>query len=87
MFIPDPGSNGYNKRGGGKIVVLPLLGQLIKNYSTFYPKKIVTKLSEIWVGDPGSGKNLSRILGSKRQRDPGSGSATLPTLQQFIFDT
>jgi hypothetical protein len=36
-------------------------------------------LSKIWVWDPGSGKNLFRIPGSKRHRipDPGSGSATL----------
>jgi hypothetical protein len=33
-------------------------------------QKIVTKLSKIWVWDPGSGKNLSRIQGSKRQRIP-----------------
>jgi hypothetical protein len=31
------------------------LSQSTKNYGTFYPK-IVTKLSEIWVEDPGSGK-------------------------------
>jgi hypothetical protein len=39
-----------------------------------FTQKIVTKLSKIWVKDPGS-----RIQGSKRHRipDPGSGSATL----------
>jgi hypothetical protein len=39
-----------------------------------FTQKIVTKLSKIWVWDPGS-----RIQGSKRHRipDPGSGSATL----------
>jgi hypothetical protein len=51
-----------------------------------FPQKIVTKLSKVWVWDPGSGKNLfrisdpgSRIQGSKRHRIPypGSGSATL----------
>jgi hypothetical protein len=31
-----------------------------------FTQKIVTKLSKIWVWDPGSGKNLFRI------RDPGS---------------
>jgi hypothetical protein len=39
-----------------------------------FTQKIVTKLSKIWVWDPGSGKNLSRI---KKAPDPGSGSATL----------
>jgi hypothetical protein len=41
---------------------------------------IVTKLSKIWVWDPGSGKNQFRILdsGVKKAPDPGSGSATLP---------
>jgi hypothetical protein len=49
------------------------LGQFTKKYRTFYPKKIVIKLSKIWVWDPGSGiqdpgsgKNLFWIL------DPGS---------------
>ncbi len=53
-------------------------GQFSKNYRTFF-KKIVTKLSKIWVWDPGSGENLSRIQGSKRHRIPDSrsGSATL----------
>jgi hypothetical protein len=36
--------------------------------------KIVTKLTKIWVWDPGSGKNLFRIPdpGVKRAPDPGS---------------
>jgi hypothetical protein len=33
-----------------------------------FTQKIVTKLSKMWVRDPGSGKNLSRIQGSKRHR-------------------
>jgi hypothetical protein len=39
-----------------------------------FTREIVTKLSKVWVWDPGS-----RIQGSKRHRipDPGSGSATL----------
>jgi hypothetical protein len=54
-----------------------------------FTQKIVTKLSKIWIWDPGSGKNLfqipdpgSQIQGSKRHRipDPGSGSATLPNI-------
>ena len=63
------------------------MGQFSKNYRTFY-QKIVKKLLKIWswdpgseIRDPGSGKNLFRIPGSKstqsRIPDPGSGSATL----------
>ncbi len=36
------------------------LNQFSKSYRTFYPKS-VTKLSKIWVWDPGFGKNLFRI--------------------------
>jgi hypothetical protein len=63
-----------------------------------FTKKIVTKLSKIWVWDPGSeirypgsGKNLFRIRdpGSRGQkgtgfRIPGSGSATLVVMQLMI---
>jgi hypothetical protein len=35
------------------------LSKLTKNFSIFNSKKIVTKLSEIWVWDPGSGKTSS----------------------------
>ncbi len=44
-----------------------------------FTQKIVTKVSKIWVWDPGSGKNLFRIPnpGVKKAPDPGSGSATL----------
>jgi hypothetical protein len=44
-----------------------------------FTHKIVTKLSKIWVWNPGSGKNIFRILdpGVKKAPDPGSGSATL----------
>jgi hypothetical protein len=46
-----------------------------------FTQKIVTKLSKIWILDPGSGKNLFRIPdpGVKKAPDPGSvsGSATL----------
>jgi hypothetical protein len=41
----------------------------------FTPKSF-TMLSNIWVWDPGSGKNLFRIQ-VKKAPDPGSGSATL----------
>ncbi len=50
-----------------------------------FTQKSVTKLSKIWVWDPGSGKNLSgsRIPnpGVKKAPDPGSGSATLAEQQ------
>jgi hypothetical protein len=44
-----------------------------------FTQKIVTKLSKVWVWDPGSGKNLFRIPdpGVKKAPDPRSGSATL----------
>ncbi len=35
-----------------------------------FTQKIVTKLSKIWVRDPGSGKNLFRMPGSKRHLIP-----------------
>ncbi len=40
----------------------------------FLTQKIVTKLSKIWVWDPGSGENLFRIpdAGVKKAPDPGS---------------
>ncbi len=52
-----------------------------------FTQKIVTKLSKVWVWDPGSGKNLFRIPdpGVKKAPDPGSGSATLiPIIKQFF---
>jgi hypothetical protein len=54
------------------------LGQFSKSYRTFYPKN-VSKLSKLWVLDPGSGKNLFRIPdpGVKKAPVPGSGSASL----------
>jgi hypothetical protein len=49
------------------------LGQFL-----LFTQKIVTKLSKIWVWDPGSGKNLFRIPdpGVKKVPDPRSGFAT-----------
>jgi hypothetical protein len=57
----------------------------MENYSIFQKGTVptgiqifltVTKLSEIWVWNPGSGTNLSRIRtsiqGSKKAPDPGS---------------
>jgi hypothetical protein len=55
-----------------------------------FTRKIVTKLSKIWlwdpgfgIRDPGSGKYLFRIPdpGVKKAPDPGSGSATLDTIE------
>jgi hypothetical protein len=45
-----------------------------------FTQKFFNILSNIWVWDPGSGKNLFRIPdpGVKKAPDPGSGSATLP---------
>jgi hypothetical protein len=39
-----------------------------------FAKKIVTKISKVWVWDPGSGKNLFRIPepGSRGQKGTGS---------------
>jgi hypothetical protein len=42
FFIPDPGIYPSRKKNLSQLYVVP----------TFYPK-IVTKLSKIWVGDPG----------------------------------
>ena len=51
-----------------------------------FTQKIVTKLSKIWIWDPGSGKNLFRIPdpGVKKAPDPGSGSATLDVDQDSL---
>jgi hypothetical protein len=48
-----------------------------------FTQKIVTKLSKIWVWDPGSGirdpeKNLFRIPDPGVKKAPDPGSATLP---------
>jgi hypothetical protein len=51
----------------------------------FSTQKIVTKLSQIWVEDPGTGKPLSWIpdAGFTKATDPGSGSATLRTRERL----
>jgi hypothetical protein len=41
-----------------------------QRFIELFTQKIVTMLSKIWVWDPGSGKNLFRIQGSKRHRIP-----------------
>ncbi len=52
-----------------------------------FTQKVVTKLSKIWVWDPGSGKNLFRIPdpGVKKAPDPGSGSATLQSSMEIVL--
>jgi hypothetical protein len=91
MFIPDPDfypswilDLGFRiKKQQPKREVKKNLGQFSKNYRTFYQKNSQKALKNMVLGsgirDPGSGKNLFRIQGSKRHRipDPGSGSATL----------
>jgi hypothetical protein len=42
-----------------------------------FSKKIVTKLSKLWLWDPGSGKNLFRIPDPRVKKAPDPGSATL----------
>ncbi len=42
----------------------------------FLTQTIVTKLSEIWVWNPGSGKNLFRIRIQEIKKAPDPGSAT-----------
>jgi hypothetical protein len=42
-----------------------------------FTQKIVTRLSKIWVWDPGSGKNLFRISDPGVKKAPDPGSATL----------
>ncbi len=44
-----------------------------------FTQRIVTKLSKIKVGDPGSGKKPIPDPGIKKAPDPRSGYATLPT--------
>jgi hypothetical protein len=59
------------------------LGQFPQNYRTFYPK-IVTKLSKIWIWDPGKTYPGYRV---KKAPDPGSGSATLLFTKLFFISS
>jgi hypothetical protein len=43
-----------------------------------FTQKIFNMLSNIWVWDPGSGKNLFRIPDPGVKKAPDPGSATLP---------
>jgi hypothetical protein len=61
-----------------KVVKKKNLAQILKNYKTFYQKNCQEALKNMVLGsgirDPGSGKNLFRILdpGVKKAPDPGS---------------
>jgi hypothetical protein len=82
--IPDLGSKNSNKREGLKKITnftnianyfsfLVLKKKIWANFQRIielFTQKTVNKLSKIWVWDPGSGKNLFRIRGSKRHRIP-----------------
>jgi hypothetical protein len=46
-------------------------------------QKVVTKLSKIWVCDPGSGKKPIQDPGVKNPPDPGSGYTTLLTRYRY----
>ncbi len=93
MFIPDPGSWFLPIPDPGSRIPDPKIatkerGEKKFDVISFYiATKIVTKLSKVWVWDPGSGKNLSRIPdpGVKKAPDPGSGSATLPPRPQKFY--
>jgi hypothetical protein len=52
-----------------------------------FTQKIVTRLSKIWLWDPGFGKNLFRIPdpGVKKEPDPRSGSSTLVVIRIEIW--
>jgi hypothetical protein len=52
-----------------------------------FTQTFVTKLSKIWVWDPGSGKNLFRIPdpGVKKAPDPGSGTLAKINYQLIIL--
>jgi hypothetical protein len=52
-----------------------------------FTQKIVNKLSEIWVCDPGSGKNLFRIPDPGVKKAPDPGSATLLVTQSLYYPT
>jgi hypothetical protein len=56
-----------------------MLSQLTNKEFLIDNPKIVTDLSEIWVGDPGSGSRGQKTL------DPGYGSATLKNIMFVSF--
>ncbi len=70
FIIPDPGSNNSNKRGGARKKIWTNSPRITIHLT----QNIVTKLSKLWVWDPGSGKNLSQIpdTGSRGKKGIGS---------------
>jgi hypothetical protein len=70
MFISDPGSGFFPIPDPGSKNQIWANLRIIE----LFTQKIVTKLSKIWLWDPGSGKNLFRILdpGVKKAPDPES---------------
>ncbi len=50
-----------------------------------FTQKIVNKLSELWIWDPGSGKNLFRIPDPGVKKAPDPGSATLLRILQLYW--
>ncbi len=80
MFIPDPGSWFLPIPDPGWTAQEKIWVKF-QRIMELFTQKVVTKLSKIWVWDPGSGINLFRIpdRGVKKAPipDPGSGSATL----------
>jgi hypothetical protein len=71
--IPDLGSKNINFTKFNYFIFEMLKKKIWANFQRIielFTQKIVSKLSKIWVWDPGSGKNLFRIPESKRHRIP-----------------
>jgi len=66
----------FSNLGKGRFPNFNNLGQILKNYRTFYQTNCQEALKNMvlgsWIRDPGSGKNLFRILdpGVKKAPDP-----------------
>jgi hypothetical protein len=72
--IQDP-KTATKERGEKFCYVIPFyVATNFQRIIELFTQKIVTKLSKVWVWDPGSGKNLFRIPdpGVKKAPDPGS---------------
>jgi hypothetical protein len=82
-LIPDP------KTGKKYYTFVMLKKKIWANFTRIIElvtPKIVTKLSKIWIWDPGSGKKLSRIQGSKRHRIPDSQHCRTPVFRnRMVF--
>ncbi len=93
MFVTDSGSKFSHPGSRVKKISDPLSESASKNFRYFLPKKIVSKLSEVWSGMfiPDLGSRIlifysSRITdrGVKKAPDIGSGSATLAFRFTFL---